>query len=377
MKNGERASLEARMAPTGAERWFYAPRNLDVPAPSNSEIVATPAGAGGDGVAAYSGVGLPPAADSLIARGGLFHYENGMLFLPFPPAEAESWLEGMRPALDFAIGRGLETFLPLGIFAGAALEATIGEALFGRHDQEEAERVLKARWEHPGVLVVPIVNIVEASCCSVRGRGLFPKRTGYLAVTTQNAGGREVSRTFSFAGSREGVERLPAALFTARIGRELEFYTARAKWKLTGYDFDARLRAGLAKLGLDVIAPEVTLESVIEAVKRASEAGHNITITVGQFCDTVTEIENAAQNALNEAKQRLGNQWPQEMCRLILADLEPMLPHYRRVPAMAHQIEVMERVAAGETNRDWTPTWRPEAYHFNFPPSVCPPQVSK
>ena len=69
-------------------------------------------------------------------------------------------------------------FLPLGSsLLGIGRDATIDELLFGKHDREKAERALKARWEHPDVFVVAIVAIVEASCCSVRGRGLFAKRT--------------------------------------------------------------------------------------------------------------------------------------------------------------------------------------------------------
>lgn len=166
----------------------------------------------------------------------------------------------------------------------------------------------------------------------------------------------------------------PEALFTARMRQEIKFYTARAVRELTGYD--DRARAGLAKLGLDVTAPEVTLESIKDAVERAREvgrAGQLEHVTVGQLVDMLIEIGNAAWN---EAKQRLGDRMSQEMSRLMVADLEPMLPRYRRVPAMAHQIEIMERVAAGETNRDWTPAWRPEAYHFNFSSGEYPPQGS-
>jgi hypothetical protein len=279
----------------------------------------------------------------------------------------------MRAPLDFAIARVADIFLPLGnTVLEVARDTVIGELLFGKHEQEKAEAALKARWEHPGLFVVPVVSIVEASCCSVRGRGLFAKRTGYLAVTTQDADGRGESHTFGFPSS---CETFPAALFTARMRREIEFYTARAARELTGYN--DRARAGLAKLGLDVTASEVSFESISDAVDRAREAGRSgqlDRVTFGQLVDMLVEIGNAAWN---EAKQRLGGRMSQEMSRLMVADLEPMLPHYRRVPAMAFQIELLERVAAGETNRDWTPAWRPEAYQFNFSSGQYPSQVSK
>jgi hypothetical protein len=82
-------------------------------------------------------------------------------------------------------------------------------------------------------------------------------------------------------------------------------------------------------------------------------------------------------NQWNETKPQLGARMSQEMSRLILADSGPMLPQYRRVPTMAHQIEIMERIAAGEPNQDSTPAWDPAAYPFNFAPGESPSQVGK
>jgi hypothetical protein len=364
------SQTQERAAPQGAERWFYAPRNPNIPAPGKREILAGPAGPGGDGVSVHRGAALSPTADSLIARGGLFMYQGGVLFLPLAPAEAKSWLEEMRPAAEIAIMVGM-AFLPLGheyfdVAREYALHEAIIEALFGK-EEERAKRQLAARWEHPGVVVIPLVNVIEASYGSVRGHGLLAKRTGYLAVAVQEAGGQEVGYTFSLPTSGEAM---PGALFTARMARELEVYAARAGRTVTGYD--ERARAGLAKLGLDVTAPEVTWDSIREAVERERNAGRASRldqVTLGQLVDTLNQV---GETAWNDAKQRLGDP-TREMSRLIVEYLEPMLPYYRRVPAMAHTIEVVERVAAGETNRDWTPAWRPEAHRFNFAPGEYPP----
>ena len=39
-----------------------------------------------------------------------------------------------------------------------------------------------------------------------------------------------------------------------------------------------------------------------------------------------------------------------------------------RVPAMAHMLLLMERVASGAKDRGWAPPWRYEDYQFNFAP---------
>jgi hypothetical protein len=352
----------ARTAPAGVERWFHAPRNPVVPAPADREIPTGGAGGGGDGVDVYKGSALPPAEESRIARGGLFFYRHGMLFLPFAPAEAKSWLDEMSVPLDMMLGGAADIFLPFGnIFLDAARDVVIGEVLFGRSEREKAERELQARWDHPGLFAVPLVNITEASCCSVRTRGLFGKRVGYMTLTTRDAEGQEETRIFGFPSS---CETMPGALFTARMAREIEFYKARAARKLTGYD--ERMRAALARLGLNVTAAEVDFAAIGEAIERAQQTGGSgqlDQVTVGQLMDTLQDVGTAAWE---ETKARLDDRMPQEMSRLLLADMEPMLPDYRRVPAMVHQIEVMERVAGGETSRDWTPAWRPETYDANF-----------
>jgi len=151
---------------------------------------------------------------------------------------------------------------------------------------------------------------------------------------------------------------------------ELELYKTRAGKRLISYD--ERVREALAQLGLDVTAPEVTWDSIREAIERRRNADGSSPldhVTVGRCVDAINQ---AGEAAWNDAKQRLGDP-TREIARLIVTYLEPMLPYYRRVPIMAHKIEVLERIAAGEVNRNWTPDWHPEEYDFNFPIGKYPP----
>lgn len=215
-----------RTAPTGAERWFYAPRNPNIPVPSNREIVATQAGPGGDGVAAYKGVGLPPAAD--YRSPWTFHVRKRNAL---PPDGAGG---GQILARKHARAAGFHRW------RGRGHLSTPRQQLAGNRTRCDDRRVAiwqarsresRARAEGP----------VGASGCVCSGdrchrRGLVLQRArsrplrqahSYLAVSVEDADGREASRTFGFASS---CETFPAALFTARTaGRSSSIRTERSE----------------------------------------------------------------------------------------------------------------------------------------------------
>jgi hypothetical protein len=349
-----------RQPPNNAERWFYAPRNHSIPSPNQRDVLGSGFGTGGDGVAAYRGASLPPSPASFMSNGGLFLYNEGWLFLPFDSREAQNWIDEFGVPIDMAVGAIAGLFLPLGnIFLEATRDVFVSEFFFGKAKTEQSMRELEARWKHPNLLIVPYIDVVEAAYITIRGRGLFAKRTGYVAVTAEKGDGESISYVLTPAATD-----IASGLFTVRMAREFEYVKALVAKKLM--DYHERARDALATLGIYVTASEVNLSAIGEALRLVHAEGrtHELEgVTVGQVADVLTHTGNTAWK---EVQERLGDELPAEMARLVLNWLEPMLPHYRRVPAMAHQIEVFERVAGGETDRNWTPAWHPRTCHFNF-----------
>ena len=361
------ASQTEKKAPESAERWYYAPRNPNLRLPEDlGAMLGDPVRPDGrqqmytSPVSVWRGYSFSPASDSLLGAGGLLHFAGGVFFLPAgaPPPD-------LQPKGELArLGSTLRAALT-GFSAGHVPSMLLGEAgeIIGHLMIESLVRKEeeKARLQELS-FALPWVNVVEAAYREV------PASAGpCLLVNAENQKGEKQGYALNLSS-----EMWPGIFFRERMVREILYFVTEAQSQLMDYDTHAKIQ--LAKMGLEITESAVNADSIALAMERwEAQRSHKIIsfkrLTVSQVNEALVETWITG---LKATRARLGNEgWRQE-ASLALKYLEPMLPHYRRVPAMAHQLEVFEQVAAGQKDPNWTPNWNPGDYRFNFVPGEYP-----
>jgi len=311
-------------------------------------------------VSIWRGYSFSPASDSLLGVGGLLHFERGLFFLPAgaPPPQLQPPGEWQR------LGSTLHAAL-IGFGSGFVPTLLLGEAgeIISHLIIESVEETLKkeARLQEKG-WALPWANVVEAAYREV------PPRAGpCLLIDTEDEKGARQGYGLDLAG-----EVWPGIFFRERMMREILYFVAQAQRRLMDYDTLAKAR--LAKMGLEITEAEVNATSVRLAMERRQAQHSRKIISLRRL--TASKVNDALVETwimgLKATRARFGPEGLRQEASLALQYLEPMLPHYRRVPAMAHLLEVFEQVAAGQKDPNWTPAWNPDDYRFNFAPGESP-----
>ena len=364
----------------------YAPRNPNVKAPDLEDIVGSGAVFGPEAdipcieAKVWRNKEVPPSAPSFLASGHLTAFAQGLIFLPdnlsFDP---DLMIRIAKGASEYTVSKLVEAALATGgEFAGNVAENLVGLWLEGKDDQRQAVKSFEELFRHPSAFLIPYVEVVETSRRKVQK---WWRSTDYSVITLENTGGERKSycityvkdELLQYTNAKLVVPHLPGIIMKWRFARELEGLLGRIRTE--AIDEVALLRTLMEKydapetqiIAMLSLLVKLTTGSYDDVAKNLVEsygasdtekylaANKGFELTVGEFVGFVDDYNNACRKQYDEKGLT-----PQYIAAAMLERLAPLLNDYKRVQVMAHHIEVIEAVARGEPDPNWTPSWTPE-----------------
>ncbi len=306
---------------------YAVPRNPAVPSPAFGDVITSepltrdrdgrPAG---DRVRVYRGGEIPPPGSTLLDTGPLVCFERGLLFVA--TTGHPEWREVLQQVGEMATKRASSAALELALdvalpmhemiarpLRSASLENFVGE-LTGHDPVKEQVAALELRLSSGHTLALPYVNIVRVRSERAWRWGRLRNAT-WIVLTLETSSGE--TTTYCVAGLDPGF---PGHCMRCRFEQEF-LHLARAVWN-------------------ELLDLQGLWRSLTDRYPNLS------TVVVGRVWDD-WKGNVQARVAARQITQA-------QVAALVLRRLEPLLPHYRRIPRVLERIQTVEPIARGQTS---------------------------